>query len=80
MPVPVLYYTSMQKDTKKGHSLEAYAIFPYVAWGLTIGFAFFVYTITLELKEITSDLQQQTQALQERIEQQSHHGVPDDRA
>jgi hypothetical protein len=47
--------------------LESHKIFPFVAWGLTIGFSFFVYNITSDLKDITLDLQQQTQVLQEQV-------------
>jgi len=57
----------MQLDTGK-RSLEKFKIFPYVAWGLTIGFAIFVYNITTELQAVTRDLQQQTQALEAKIE------------
>jgi hypothetical protein len=48
----------MHKD-----ALETFAIFPYVAWGLTIVFAVFVYNITQELQAITADLQAQTAEL-----------------
>lgn len=49
------------------HSLEAYKVFPYVAWGVTLIFALFVYNITLELKAVTDDLQVQTKHLQEQV-------------
>jgi hypothetical protein len=48
-------------------SLESIKIFPYVAWILTAGFAFFVYNITMELKDVTTKLQAQTDALEEKI-------------
>lgn len=55
------------KTNGNDKALEAYKIFPYVAWGVTVVFAFFVYNITLELKEITQDLQKQTSQLQEQV-------------
>tara|TARA_B100000508_G_scaffold20642_1_gene14067 strand:- start:2103 stop:2333 length:231 start_codon:yes stop_codon:yes gene_type:complete len=55
------------KPQKNDRTLESLKIFPLVAWGLTVGFAFFVYNITMELKEVTTDLQAQTQYLQEQI-------------
>jgi len=57
----------MQQDTGK-RSLEGLRIFPYVAWGLTAAFAFFVYQITTDLQQVTQDLQQQTAELQEKID------------
>ena len=48
-------------------TLESFRIFPYVAWGITVLFAVFVYNITLELKAVTDDLQAQTNYLNERI-------------
>ena len=49
-------------------TLESFKIFPYVAWGITILFAVFVYNITLELKTVTEDLQAQTNYLHDRID------------
>lgn len=57
---------------KNDKALETYRIFPYIAWGVTILFAVFVYNITRELQAITSDLQKQTQYLQERIDTPTH--------
>ncbi|MCA9362907.1 hypothetical protein KC851_01150 [Candidatus Kaiserbacteria bacterium] len=48
-------------------SLESYKIFPYLAWVVTIGFSFFVYNITLDLKAVTIELQAQTEMLQQQI-------------
>ena len=58
----------MQQDTGK-RSLEGYKIFPYIAWALTAGFAFFVYNITTELQDVTSQLQVQTDELQKQVQQ-----------
>ena len=55
------------KRTAGKRSLEAYKIFPYVAWGLVFGFAFFVYNIVTELQDTTAQLQQQTKALQQQV-------------
>ncbi len=58
------------KDNDK--RLEAFKIFPYVAWGLTLVFAIFVYKITTELQEVTRELQVQTQQLQKQINTPVH--------
>ena len=56
----------MKKDTGK-RALEAYKIFPYVAWGLILGFTLFVYNIVTELEQATDQLQRQTKALEAQI-------------
>lgn len=56
------------KTNGNDKALEAYKIFPYVAWGLTIVFVLFVYNIVLELKEVTQNLQEQTYQLQMKVE------------
>jgi len=55
------------KTNGNDKALEAYKIFPYVAWALTFGFALFVYNITMELKTVAENLQAQTEFLQEQI-------------
>ena len=55
------------KTNGNDKALEAYKIFPFVAWGLTIVFAFFVYNITMELKSITESLEAQTKALETKV-------------
>lgn len=57
------------KTNGNDKALESYKIFPFLAWGLTIGFAFFVYNITVELKETTTELEIRTKILQERIDE-----------
>jgi len=61
-----MYNTSM-KTNRNDKTLEAYKIFPYIAWGLTIVFSFFVYNITMELKSVAESLERQTQALQVKV-------------
>jgi len=56
----------MKHQTSK-RSLEAYKIFPYVAWGLILGFIFFVYNIVLELQDTTAQLEKQAKSLQEQV-------------
>jgi len=56
----------MKHRTSK-RSLEAYKIFPYVAWVLIFGFVLFVYNIVTELQNTTAQLQQQTKALQQQV-------------
>jgi hypothetical protein len=55
------------KTNGNDKALEAYKIFPYVAWTLTFVFAFFVYNITMKLNAVAESLQAQTEFLQERI-------------
>jgi len=52
---------------KNDKALEGSKIFPYVAWGITFIFAYFVYNIVVELKTITNDLQTQTKQLQNKV-------------
>ena len=49
-------------------SLEAYKIFPYIAWGLIVGFVFFVYNIVVELQDTAAQLERQTTSLQEQVD------------
>lgn len=56
----------MKQDRGK-RALEAYRVFPYVAWVLTFGFAVFVYNIVTELQAVTLQLQSQTEALERQI-------------
>ena len=51
----------MIKSSGPDHTLESLKIFPYVAWGLIIGFGFFVYNITLNLQAAADDLAIQTE-------------------
>lgn len=55
-------------DIKNEKALESYKIFPYVAWGLVIIFAVFVYNITNDLKQVTKDLQEQANYIQQKID------------
>lgn len=57
---------------KNDKALETYRIFPYIAWGVTVIFAIFVYNITRELQVVTSDLQRQTRHLQEQMNTPVH--------
>ena len=56
------------KTNGNDKALESYKIFPYVAWGVTLFFTVFVYNITMELKNVTEDLQAQTQYLVEKVD------------
>lgn len=55
------------KTNGNDKALEAYKIFPFVAWILTIGFAFFVYKIATELQVVADNLEEQTNQLQVKI-------------
>ena len=47
-------------------NLESLAVFPYVAWGVTILFAVFVYDLATNLQDTADRLQAQADALEER--------------
>jgi hypothetical protein len=47
--------------------LEAFKIFPYVAWMLIIFFALFVYKVTTELKSTATELDQTTSSLETTV-------------
>ncbi len=53
---------------KMDRTLESFPIFPYIAWGVTFFFAYFVYQITVELQETTKQLQTQADSIQQMIE------------
>jgi len=61
------------KTNNNDKALETYKIFPFVAWGITLAFAFLVYDITMELKDAVQDLQVQTQYLQDRVNTPVEH-------
>jgi len=56
----------MKQDSGK-RALEKYRIFPFIAWGLIFGFAFFVYNLTINLEAATSELGQRTTTLEQQI-------------
>ncbi len=49
-------------------TLESFPIFPYIAWGVTFFFAYFVYQIVVELQETTKQLQIQADSIQQMID------------
>jgi len=55
------------KTNGNDKALESYKIFPIIAWALVIGFAFFVYNIATRLQTVASDLEAQTQWLQQQV-------------
>lgn len=57
----------MKQKTGK-RALEGFKVFPFIAWGLTIGFAIFVYQIVQDLQVVTADLKNQTEQLQRQID------------
>lgn len=48
-------------------TIESLRFFPYVAWFVTACFAFFVYKIAVELQQTATELQMQTEFIQEQI-------------
>jgi hypothetical protein len=53
------------KTNGNDKALESYKIFPIIAWITTLGFAFFVYTIAMDLKDTAAQLGAQTDLLQQ---------------
>lgn len=44
------------KKVSNDRTLESFKIYPYVTWGLIIGFSVFVYNITQKLEAVTTEL------------------------
>jgi len=55
------------KTVTKNRHLESLKVFPYIAWALTAGFAFFVYQITTELRQVADDLQIQSEFIVDQV-------------
>lgn len=47
--------------------IETLRFFPFFAWATVILFAFFVYQLTMELKDVVTDLQQSVSRLEEKV-------------
>lgn len=65
------------KNLGPERKLEAFKIFPYVAWMLIIFFALFVYKITTELNATASELEETSQSLQTTIQSKEKDTVID---
>jgi hypothetical protein len=50
------------------HTLESYKVFPFIAWGLVIAFAFFTYMLTMRVNEEISGIDTSVESLEARIE------------
>jgi len=50
------------------NTLESQRIFPYVAWALVIGFAFFTYTLTMQLKAELGYISTSVENVNDRID------------
>lgn len=60
-------YTDSMKTNGSEKALESYKIFPYIAWSLVIGFAFFVYTIAMDQQDTADRLRAQADLLDSKI-------------
>jgi len=56
------------KKNSHDKTLESHKIFPYIAWVITIGFAFFVYSIAMDLKDTAEQLSAQADLLQQNAQ------------
>ncbi|MEY2665302.1 MAG: hypothetical protein RLZZ480_407 [Candidatus Parcubacteria bacterium] len=54
-----------------GRKLESFRIFPYIAWGLIVVFAYIAYHITTELEAVTKDLDERTTSLEQQVKRGS---------
>ncbi len=54
--------------THMNNTLESYKIFPYVAWGLVIGFAIFTYILTMRVNDEISGIDNSVNDLEMRVE------------
>jgi len=57
----------MKLKHQSDRSLESFVLFPYIAWGVTILFAIFVYNLAVNLQETASRLEIQADALEMRV-------------
>ena len=64
VPVSVVILYVYMAIRRSDRSLESFKIFPYIAWTLVIGFAFFVYKINLMVEKITTDIETQSELTQ----------------
>lgn len=48
-------------------TLESFKIYPYVTWGLIIGFSVFVYNITQKLEAVTDELGAHTEYIESQV-------------
>jgi len=56
----------MKKRTSD-RTLESFKIFPYLAWGVTLFFSYFVFTIIVDLQQTVQQLQTVTQSLETKV-------------
>lgn len=49
------------------NTLESHKFFPYIAWTLVIGFAFFTYTLTMQFKEELNQISDGVDRLEAKI-------------
>ena len=59
----------MKLKHQSDRTIESLKVFPYVAWGITIAFTAFVYTIVLELKQTADQLALQSAYLEAQTKQ-----------
>ncbi len=60
-------YTYPMKTNGNDKALESYKIFPYVAWILIIGFAFFVYNLTVEVRAAATEIGSRSHSVETKV-------------
>lgn len=63
----MLYFIGMKLKKTSDKNLESLSVFPFVAWGVTIIFAVFVYDLATDLQETSERLKKQADALELRV-------------
>ncbi len=58
------------------NTLESSKYFPYIAWGLVIGFAFFTYALTVHVQEDLSDITVSVARLETKIDNMGNQTIP----
>ncbi|MCF7815464.1 MAG: hypothetical protein K9M10_00355 [Candidatus Pacebacteria bacterium] len=49
------------------HTLESHKIFPYIAWTLIVGFAFFTYNLTVQFQSDLAQIGDGVDRLEQRL-------------
>ncbi len=57
------------------YTLESYRVFPYIAWALVIGFAFFTYMLTIRLQENLGNVDTSLEEIEMRLDRLENRPV-----
>lgn len=51
------------------HTLENHKLFPYIAWATVISFAFFTYTLAMELQSDLDNLNESVDGIEQSLQE-----------